>query len=108
MFNFVFYGVVGRYPSFYFRFCWLIACPALLLALWVASLIDYNPPSYRQYMYPVWAQVLGWTIASLSLLCIPVYAVVTIVRAPGKNLGEVTITFIFIFNPSTRYRRYAT
>ncbi|XP_028156887.1 sodium- and chloride-dependent GABA transporter ine isoform X1 [Ostrinia furnacalis] len=80
--------MTGRVPSFYFRFCWLIATPALLLALWVASLVDYTPPGYRQYAYPAWAQVLGWIIASLSLLCIPVYAVVTIVRAPGKSLGE--------------------
>ncbi|KAL0842076.1 hypothetical protein ABMA28_014270 [Loxostege sticticalis] len=80
--------MTGRVPSFYFRFCWLIATPALLLALWVASLVDYTPPGYRQYAYPTWAQVLGWIIASLSLLCIPVYAVVTIVRAPGKNFRE--------------------
>ncbi|XP_053626089.1 sodium- and chloride-dependent GABA transporter ine-like [Plodia interpunctella] len=80
--------MTGRYPSFYFRFCWLLATPALLLALWVASLVDYTPPSYRQYQYPVWAQVLGWTIASLSLLCIPVYAVVMVIRSPGDSLRE--------------------
>ncbi|XP_026758110.1 sodium- and chloride-dependent GABA transporter ine-like [Galleria mellonella] len=80
--------MTGRRPSFYFRFCWLVATPALLLALWVASLVDYTPPSYRQHVYPAWAQVLGWTIASFSLLCIPVYAVVIVMRSPGKNLGE--------------------
>ncbi|CAH0748218.1 unnamed protein product [Diatraea saccharalis] len=83
--------MTGQYPSFYFRFCWLIAAPALLLALWVASLVDYTPPTYRQYSYPAWAQVLGWTIASLSLLCIPAYAVVTVVRAPGNTIGEVSV-----------------
>lgn len=81
--------VSGRYPSLYFRFCWLVASPALLLALWVASLVDYTPPSYRQYQYPLWAQILGWTIASLSLLCIPVYAVAVILRSPGENLLQV-------------------
>ncbi|KAI8434995.1 hypothetical protein MSG28_003438 [Choristoneura fumiferana] len=81
--------MTGRYPSLYFRACWLVASPALLLALWVASLVDYTPPSYRQYQYPAWAQALGWTIASLSLLCIPVYAVVVVARAPGKTIGEV-------------------
>lgn len=80
--------MTGRYPSLYFRFCWLIASPALLLALWVASLVDYTPPSYRHYQYPAWAQALGWIIASLSLLCIPVYAVIVLIRAPGNNLKE--------------------
>ncbi|XP_045785158.1 sodium- and chloride-dependent GABA transporter ine-like [Maniola jurtina] len=80
--------MTGQCPSLYFRFCWLIAAPALLLALWVASLVDYMPPSYRQYQYPAWAQVLGWTIASVSLLCIPVYAVIVIVRSPGSSFRE--------------------
>lgn len=84
----------GQCPSLYFRFCWLIAAPALLLALWVASLVDYTPPSYRQYQYPTWAQVLGWIIASLSLLCIPVYAIVVIIRSPGNSLREVRQFFI--------------
>ncbi|XP_050345679.1 sodium- and chloride-dependent GABA transporter ine-like [Nymphalis io] len=80
--------MTGQQPSLYFRFCWLIAAPALLLALWVASLVDYTPPTYRQYQYPTWAQVLGWIIASVSLLCIPVYAIAVIIRAPGNNFRE--------------------
>ncbi|GBP30440.1 Sodium- and chloride-dependent GABA transporter ine [Eumeta japonica] len=80
--------MTGRTPSFYFRFCWLVASPALLLGLWVASLVDYMPPSYRDYQYPAWAQALGWTIASLSLLCIPAYAVVVIIQSPGRSLRE--------------------
>lgn len=87
----------GRSPSIYFRLCWLIATPALLLALWVASLVDYTPPSYRQYQYPAWAQAMGWTIASLSLLCIPVYAVAVVVRSPGNNLREVSLAILLHF-----------
>ncbi|KOB78852.1 Transporter [Operophtera brumata] len=90
--------MTGRYPSLYFRFCWLVATPALLLALWVVSLVDYMPPSYRDYDYPLWAQVLGWTIASLSLLCIPVYAVVIVIRSPGESWGE---KFRFSIRPTS-------
>ncbi|CAB3224548.1 unnamed protein product [Arctia plantaginis] len=80
--------MTGRRPSLYFRVCWLVASPALLLALWVASLVDYTPPSYRQYQYPAWAQALGWIIASFSLLCIPVYAIAVIIKSPGDTLGQ--------------------
>lgn len=90
--------VTGRYPSLYFRFCWLVACPSLLLALWVVSLVDYTTPGYRDYQFPVWAQVLGWIIASLSLLCIPVYAIITIVQAPGDSFREVSYLSIIQHN----------
>uniref|UniRef100_A0A8W7PZY0 Transporter n=1 Tax=Anopheles coluzzii TaxID=1518534 RepID=A0A8W7PZY0_ANOCL len=83
--------MTGRYPSFYLRFCLLIAVPLLLISLWIFSLINYEAPTYHngKYHYPGWAHGLGWTIASASLVCIPSYAVYQIVRAEGNTFGEV-------------------
>ncbi|XP_041776309.1 sodium- and chloride-dependent GABA transporter ine isoform X2 [Anopheles merus] len=82
--------MTGRYPSFYLRFCLLIAVPLLLISLWIFSLINYEAPTYHngKYHYPGWAHGLGWTIASASLVCIPSYAVYQIVRAEGNTFGE--------------------
>ncbi|XP_050076944.1 sodium- and chloride-dependent GABA transporter ine [Anopheles maculipalpis] len=82
--------MTGRYPSFYLRFCLLIAVPLLLISLWIFSLINYEAPTYHngKYHYPGWAHGLGWTIASASLVCIPSYAVYQIVRAEGDTFGQ--------------------
>ncbi|XP_035905556.1 sodium- and chloride-dependent GABA transporter ine isoform X1 [Anopheles stephensi] len=82
--------MTGRYPSFYLRFCLLIAVPVLLISLWIFSLINYEAPTYHngKYHYPGWAHGLGWTIASASLVCIPSYAVYQIVRAEGDTFGQ--------------------
>ncbi|XP_063984488.1 sodium- and chloride-dependent GABA transporter ine [Diachasmimorpha longicaudata] len=82
--------MTGRMPSLYFRFCWLIAAPLLIMAVWVFSLIDYEPPTYGNgaYMYPLWAEALGWGIASLSLICIPAFAVYVLIRSDGINFTE--------------------
>lgn len=56
------------------------------------------PPSYRDYDYPLWAQVLGWIIASLSLLCIPVYAIIEVIRSPGDNWREVIINYFKVLS----------
>ncbi|XP_059614816.1 sodium- and chloride-dependent GABA transporter ine isoform X1 [Phlebotomus argentipes] len=79
--------MTGKTPSFYFRFCWLIGAPMLLISLWVFSLINYEQPTYHNglYSYPNWAIALGWAIASTSLICIPTYAIVNIVRANGET-----------------------
>ncbi|CAG2059870.1 unnamed protein product [Timema podura] len=82
--------MTGRHPSLYFRFCWWIAAPVLIMAVWVFSLIDYEPPHYNngEYKYPLWAEALGWFIASLSLLCIPAFAVIVFIRSEGNSFME--------------------
>ncbi|XP_054000868.1 sodium- and chloride-dependent GABA transporter ine-like isoform X1 [Hylaeus anthracinus] len=82
--------MTGRVPSAYFRFCWLIAAPLLIMAVWVFSLIDYEPPTYHngEYEYPWWAEAIGWGISSLSLICIPAFAIYEFVKANGNTCAE--------------------
>ncbi|XP_018302734.1 sodium- and chloride-dependent GABA transporter ine [Mycetomoellerius zeteki] len=82
--------MTGRLPSKYFRFCWFLAAPLLIMAVWVFSLIDYEPPTYHNgdYIYPWWAEAIGWGIASLSLICIPAFAVCVFIRADGATFAE--------------------
>ena len=60
-------------------------------AVWVFFLIDYEPPTYNngQYLYPWWAEALGWGIASLSLAAIPVMAALAICKAEGDTFKKV-------------------
>ncbi|XP_012526109.2 sodium- and chloride-dependent GABA transporter ine isoform X1 [Monomorium pharaonis] len=82
--------MTGRMPSMYFRFCWFLAAPLLIMAIWVFSLIDYEPPTYHNgdYTYPWWAEAIGWGIASLSLICIPAFAVYVFIKADGATFAE--------------------
>ncbi|KAL7307180.1 hypothetical protein TKK_0000904 [Trichogramma kaykai] len=84
--------MTGRVPSIYFRFCWLFAAPLLIMSVWVFSLIDYEPPHYTKsdgrYQYPWWAEAIGWSIASLSLICIPAFAVYVFIQAEGTTFTQ--------------------
>lgn len=62
-------------------------------SLWIFSLVNYEPPTYHngQYEYPTWAHGLGWSITAVSLVCIPAYGIVTIVRADGETWFEVLL-----------------
>lgn len=59
--------------------------------LWIFSLINYEPLTYHngQYEYPAWAHGIGWSITAISLVCIPAYAVVTVVRSEGDTWFQV-------------------
>lgn len=76
------------------------------------SLIDYEPPTYHNgdYIYPWWAEAIGWGIASLSLICIPAFAVYVLVRADGVTFAEVrhvSLTLIgFPLSPQGRSSIY--
>lgn len=57
------------------------------------SLINYKEPTYHngRYTYPDWAYGIGWTFASLSLICIPGYAIINFMRASGDTFWEVGV-----------------
>ncbi|CAG9860624.1 unnamed protein product [Phyllotreta striolata] len=82
--------MTGRHPGYFIKFCWLVITPLMLFALWVLLIIAYKPPTYnnKQYNYPTWARVVGWIIASISILCIPITMVIVFLRAPGDSYVE--------------------
>ncbi|XP_056634493.1 sodium- and chloride-dependent GABA transporter ine isoform X1 [Diorhabda sublineata] len=82
--------MTGRHPGYFIKFCWLIATPLMIFALWVFLIIDYEPPTYNNgvYHYPVWAVVLGWIIAAMSILCIPVTMMIVFLKSPGSTFKE--------------------
>ncbi|XP_017486094.1 PREDICTED: sodium- and chloride-dependent GABA transporter ine [Rhagoletis zephyria] len=82
--------MTGKAPTLYIKTCWLLLGPCLLFAIWVLSLINYEEPSYHngRYKYPDWAYGIGWMFSSLSLICIPGYAIINLLRAEGRTFME--------------------
>ncbi len=50
---------------------------------------DYKPVTYGEYEFPGWAEGLGWGIASLSLVCIPIGMIKAVYEAKGPTLLKV-------------------
>lgn len=61
----------------------------------VYGLMGYEPLSYEGYIYPVWANVLGWLIACSSIVMIPGMAIYKISTTPGSFV-QVSIVFIIL------------
>lgn len=76
--------MIGFRPGVYWRFCWRFAAPAFLLFIIVYGLMDYEPLQYEGYVYPAWANALGWAIAGSSIICIPVVAIYKILTTKGS------------------------
>ncbi|KAK2153810.1 hypothetical protein LSH36_285g03067 [Paralvinella palmiformis] len=71
-------------PSYVWAILWCFVTPAILLVILIVSVMQLSPPMYGNYVYPWWVQLIGWIIASLSIIPIPVMAVYKIITTKGS------------------------
>ncbi|XP_049762925.1 sodium-dependent dopamine transporter isoform X1 [Schistocerca cancellata] len=81
--------MIGFSPGHYWRICWRFMAPVFLMFIIVYGLIDYEPLTYDDYVYPTWANVLGWIIAGSSISMIPGMAIYKIITTPGTILQRL-------------------
>jgi len=66
---------------------WLGATPIYTLVIFVMGCISYSDLTYKRktvtYEYPGWAIGVGWVLASMSVIFIPIVMVFRILRTPG-------------------------
>ncbi|KAM4579005.1 sodium- and chloride-dependent GABA transporter ine [Fundulus diaphanus] len=79
----------GESPSIYFRICWLLTCPLLVVCVLGSSIVQYTPPRYGEYLYPTWAEFVGWVITLVSIIWIPLCAVHEIYTSKGSLLQRI-------------------
>ena len=46
----------------------------------IYGLSQYKPLDYQGYVYPSWANAFGWIMAGSSMACIPVGAVIMVIK----------------------------
>lgn len=83
--------MLGHKPGVWWKIMWGYVTPALLTAIMLFTWIYYEPSTYEDYSFPVWADVLGWMMTMSSVVAIPVVAVYQIVTAESQgSLWEVS------------------
>nr|CAD7456341.1 unnamed protein product [Timema tahoe] len=77
------HDMIGFSPGIYWRVCWKFLAPAFLMFIIVYGLVGYEPLTYDEYVYPLWANLLGWFIAGSSVAMIPGMAIFKMATTPG-------------------------
>ncbi|XP_056133558.1 sodium- and chloride-dependent GABA transporter ine [Lampris incognitus] len=86
--------MLGKPPNLFFRLCWLVFTPLLVLSILVSSIVQYTPVSYGNYTYPVWADFVGWGISLVSVVWIPLGAIQEICSNKGSFLQRLQTALI--------------
>jgi len=97
-------AMLGFTPGWYFKVCWVVISPLLLVAIFIASCADWQQPSYGSTPYPTWAHAIGWALTLVSVIQIPFWMfIMMMVSLMSGRLG-----FWSIFYPSDSWveRRY--
>lgn len=76
--------MTGKRANIFFRACWLVVAPVLITVILIFSIIQFKPARYEDYVFPPWAQGVGWVIALASIIWIPLGAIHTLWVLPGS------------------------
>ncbi|XP_017045388.1 uncharacterized protein LOC108090954 [Drosophila ficusphila] len=82
-------GMIGkrsRFWNFFWGVMWRYITPATLLFILFFNWVEYKPAKYGHYVYPMWADAVGWIVGLLPVLVIFLVAFQEIWKAP-KNLS---------------------
>ncbi|GFU44349.1 sodium- and chloride-dependent glycine transporter 2, partial [Nephila pilipes] len=80
--------MLGFKPGIYWRLCWKYISPIVLWFVLIYSLCTHTVIKYGGKEYPTWADRIGWGLVMVSVLQIPIWAIVQIVKY-RKNLRAV-------------------
>lgn len=76
--------MIGYRPFPWMKWCWSFITPCVCMGIFLFHLFNYKPLTYNNtYVYPWWGEVIGWCMALMSMLCIPVSVLYKLCRATG-------------------------
>ncbi|CAG2201679.1 GLYT [Mytilus edulis] len=84
--------MLGKRPSNIWKYSWKFVAPTALLAILIFSWADFKSSKYDKYVFPLWADGLGFIITLSSIILIPAIAIYKVVCAKctsGLGLVEV-------------------
>ncbi|XP_077401936.1 sodium- and chloride-dependent GABA transporter ine isoform X1 [Vanacampus margaritifer] len=84
--------MTGKRPNIFFRLCWQIIAPFLITVILIFSIIQFKPARYEVYVFPPWAQGIGWVIALASIIWIPLGIIHTLWVLPGSFVQKLKLS----------------
>lgn len=67
-----------------------VSPPPSFQATFLFSLSKYTPLKYNNiYVYPLWGYFIGWFLALSSMVCVPLFIIITLLKTQGsfKKVG---------------------
>uniref|UniRef100_A0A671XP27 Transporter n=1 Tax=Sparus aurata TaxID=8175 RepID=A0A671XP27_SPAAU len=92
--------MIGYRPFPLMKYCWTYITPFICFGTFIFSIVKYSPLKFSNtYVYPLWANILGWFIATVSLSLIPLFVLyklktlllITSLTRTGKHTSGIIL-----------------
>ncbi|XP_017797683.1 PREDICTED: sodium-dependent nutrient amino acid transporter 1-like, partial [Habropoda laboriosa] len=77
-----------RKPSSYWRICWFLVTPLILIAIFIYTVATLSPLTYGERGYPVSAHAAGASILCFSIFQIPFWMIVEMLKNRNLPLSQ--------------------
>ncbi|OWF56398.1 sodium- and chloride-dependent betaine transporter-like [Mizuhopecten yessoensis] len=81
--------MMGRPVPVIIRLCWCVITPLIMMIAFIATMINYQPPTYEGYHYPGSARAFGLLLSVIPIIPVPVLMVSQIVKAKGSIVNRI-------------------
>lgn len=101
--------MLGIKTSWYWRICWGVVTPLMMISILIYQIIKYEPLTYNGIPYPTMYYckcilhvrfdlinkiqsilVIGWGMSIFGIMQLPIWAAVAVYKQEGKSLMEVS------------------
>uniref|UniRef100_A0A0C9R7W8 Transporter n=1 Tax=Fopius arisanus TaxID=64838 RepID=A0A0C9R7W8_9HYME len=89
-----------REPSVYWRLCWFIVTPLVLIIIFLYTVSTLPPLIYRNVPYPESAHIAGGIILAMAISQIPIWAVVAMIKRRDTSIIRMVKS---AFRPSAEW-----
>ncbi|XP_012538369.1 sodium-dependent nutrient amino acid transporter 1 isoform X2 [Monomorium pharaonis] len=72
--------MLDRKPSVYWRICWFMVTPSILIIIFIYTVATLSPLTYSGTPLPQYAQGIGWTILCIGVLQIPLWMFIAVLK----------------------------
>ncbi|XP_041481712.1 sodium- and chloride-dependent neutral and basic amino acid transporter B(0+)-like [Lytechinus variegatus] len=76
-------AMVDGWVFYYFRFCWMIFSPLVLVVILLYNVTNWSLPEYNG-PFPAWCHVIGWLFNAGTIVFIPAVWIYDILRTSGS------------------------
>ncbi|XP_075169200.1 glycine transporter [Haematobia irritans] len=97
-------GMIGKrskFWNFFWSGMWRFVTPAALMFILIFNLVEHQPVTYADYVYPLWADAIGWVIGLVPASAVILIAIMQICNGP-EHLG-IKDRILFLLKPTEEW-----